>query len=875
MSAVRTGQFTGRALGSVQLHELIGSGGMGEVYRGFHEVMEMEVAVKVILPGHGRDEKFVRRFVREAQACAMLSHPNILRVYTADKHEDIYYIVMELVRGTDLRGVLKTHKRIPWQQSLPIIEAVCEGLAYAHKKDIVHRDIKPDNVLMSVQGEIKIADFGLATASIAMAGVTGTGQLLGTPLYMSPEQCDGAAVDWRADIYSLGATWYHLLAGRPPYIGDSAAAVIAQHLIKDVEFPRKYFEGVPTRLLRVIAHMMRRDKEDRIDSLLKVKEQLDEKYNASLSQRRESVKAVYDATRKLGLADIKRRGGIPDALPGDSDSGSADPIPQLYQGEIGGPGETDSHDFGQNSSGSRRIPAEVLRVPDRSTSVHNIPALPPPPSESRQPISTDGSSDRGSSVPKAAPGSSSRRQISSTPGLPGADSTGMAGMGGMGVDDDDPAPWTAPALPPSVWSSSTSVGSQTGNPVLDSQATTPPLSHSGSGDSDSSRGGPLANSQASPYGDTPTIGAYDQSERARARGEGGIGRHAGVVLLLILLAGGAIAAWKLLPAMFPPDTRGKGPVTKGNSAPGTPRQAWIYFSRLIDEKGADADIYRVRADGTELRQITREPGSERFAAVSPSGDQIAFIYTPLAGHPRLMICAADGGEDKSSWADRTSNTSLAGRVRGPIRWSPDGQWLMVLHTDPRYVCRIPVATIGVAPELVEVSQSQSDPIVVQGFDIQPDAKRMVIDNVRPGRDSQLYTCFYPAIGGLARLTDLEQINPRFPRISPDSDRLMFMAVLDPADLEQPRFYSPYTSTRSGQLKVPIVLAGNLRAVGRACWLDNERIVLPAWSPDTDACNLYVVHAPRTAGGDAVPAPFALLSESWRTAEPDRAVASEK
>ncbi|MCA9709815.1 MAG: serine/threonine protein kinase, partial [Myxococcales bacterium] len=279
-------------LGKYQLLRRIATGGMAELFlarataiHGFEKL----VVLKRILPQHAESEDFIRMFLAEARLAATLHHPNIVQVYDIGEEGHTYFFTMEYVQGQDLRRLVraarKANKALPLEHILHIVMGVAAGLNHAHEKigldgrplGIVHRDVSPSNVLVTYEGGVKIVDFGIAKAATAQTA-TIAGTLKGKIPYMSPEQCDGAAVDWRADIYSLGATWFHLLAGRPPYIGDSAAAVIAQHLVKDVEFPRKYFEGVPTRLLRLIAMMMKRDRDQRIDSLLKVKDQLDEKY---------------------------------------------------------------------------------------------------------------------------------------------------------------------------------------------------------------------------------------------------------------------------------------------------------------------------------------------------------------------------------------------------------------------------------------------------------------------------------------------------------------------------------------------------------------------------------------------------------------------
>lgn len=265
MANALQGKYTGQHFGSVKLLEKVGSGGMGEVYKGYHEIMQIDVAVKLIHPHLAESEEFVARFLREAQTTISLTHPNILRVYTAERFERIFYMVLEFIDGTDLRKVQRTRQKLPWAATLPLIEQTGAGLAFAHEKDVVHRDIKPENLLMTRKGEIKIADFGLATARQAVQRLTVTGQIMGSPLYMSPEQAEGKELDHKSDIYSLGATWYHLLAGTPPFTAPTVAGILAQHVTKDVPFPTERFQDVPQEVMAVLKAMMKRRREERLD----------------------------------------------------------------------------------------------------------------------------------------------------------------------------------------------------------------------------------------------------------------------------------------------------------------------------------------------------------------------------------------------------------------------------------------------------------------------------------------------------------------------------------------------------------------------------------------------------------------------------------
>ncbi|MCK5342918.1 MAG: serine/threonine protein kinase, partial [Candidatus Heimdallarchaeota archaeon] len=286
------GQYSGEVFGEVRLQDIIARGGMGEIYRGHHEVLDIPVAIKVILPAQGADSEFKERFLREARASLQLTHPNILRVFTAARKNSVYYIVMEYVDGTDVKQILKTHKRIDWRYSVNIIKQTCDGLSFAHKQGVIHRDVKPDNIMITRKGLMQLADFGLAMMKSSQSALTTTGQVLGTPLFMSPEQCKGIKADNRADIYSLGVTWYNMVVGRPPFIGESPAAVIGQHLQRPPHYPEAIFSKVPNRLQAVIDKMLEKDRENRFDNLDEVLHQI-----SKLSQ---------EFTKKIGQSEVKQ-----------------------------------------------------------------------------------------------------------------------------------------------------------------------------------------------------------------------------------------------------------------------------------------------------------------------------------------------------------------------------------------------------------------------------------------------------------------------------------------------------------------------------------------------------------------------------------------
>jgi serine/threonine-protein kinase len=211
-------------IGRYQITETLGKGGMGVVYRARDPELERDVAIKVVLSWAQYDEDAMARFHREARVVAQLQHPHIVTVFDAGRTDDgLPYFVMEYLEGTDLGHVLEQAGALPPLRAVRYVMQVCEGLSYAHDRDIVHRDIKPANLLITPDDHLKVVDFGIA--KLVGAQITGSGVSLGTPLYMAPEQVAGRHVDHRADIFAVGGVLYTLLAGRPPFDGPTLGAI--------------------------------------------------------------------------------------------------------------------------------------------------------------------------------------------------------------------------------------------------------------------------------------------------------------------------------------------------------------------------------------------------------------------------------------------------------------------------------------------------------------------------------------------------------------------------------------------------------------------------------------------------------------------------
>ena len=257
-------QMIGRMLDNrYELLELIGSGGMAMVYKAKCHRLNRLVAVKVLKSDFASDADFRRRFYDESQAIAMLSHPNIVSVYDVSRSSP-EYIVMELIDGITLKQYMERRGRLNWRESLHFITQIMKGLSHAHSRGIVHRDIKPQNIMVLRDGSVKVADFGIAC--LANSANTLTQEALGSVHYMSPEQARGDRTDARSDIYSAGVVLYEMLTGRLPFEGDNAVSVAIQHLSSVPLSPREINPDVPEALELICMKAMASDLEKRYAS---------------------------------------------------------------------------------------------------------------------------------------------------------------------------------------------------------------------------------------------------------------------------------------------------------------------------------------------------------------------------------------------------------------------------------------------------------------------------------------------------------------------------------------------------------------------------------------------------------------------------------
>jgi beta-lactam-binding protein with PASTA domain len=249
--------------GRYQIVARIASGGMGEVFRAHDPVLDRDVALKVLHNALAQDPGFIERFRREARSAGMLSHPNIVQVHDWGETGDTYFMVMEFIRGPNLRTVLMKNGPLAPAQALEIASQMLAALEHAHEQGIVHRDVKPENILITRKGVVKVADFGLARALAAARVSHAPGTVTGTVQYLSPEQIEGQAADARTDLYSVGIVLYELLVGKVPFSGETSLAIAYKHLRERVPPPSGSNPMVPPSLDRVVLSATERDRDRR------------------------------------------------------------------------------------------------------------------------------------------------------------------------------------------------------------------------------------------------------------------------------------------------------------------------------------------------------------------------------------------------------------------------------------------------------------------------------------------------------------------------------------------------------------------------------------------------------------------------------------
>jgi serine/threonine-protein kinase len=310
-----------------ELIHLIARGGMAEVYRAHDRLLDRPVALKVLFPELSVDRSFVERFKREAQAAANLSHTNIVPVFDWGEDSGTYFIVMEFVDGRPLSSVLKSSGPLSAERAAEIGAPVAAALGYAHKHGVIHRDVKPGNVLITDEGHVKVTDFGIARAINTEESLTQTGAVMGTATYFSPEQAEGIGVDARSDIYSLGVVLFEMVTGRPPFLGDTPVAVASKHVRDHPPAPRELNPSIPPTFEAIILKAMAKDPTHRYATAEDLRADLlrfnEGRSVAAMDEATAMLAGVGAATTVVGAVG---RTDATRAVPVTSSTGADDPL---------------------------------------------------------------------------------------------------------------------------------------------------------------------------------------------------------------------------------------------------------------------------------------------------------------------------------------------------------------------------------------------------------------------------------------------------------------------------------------------------------------------------------------------------------------------
>lgn len=256
----------GRVLGNrYEIVEKIGGGGMALVYKAKCNLLNRYVAIKILRQEFINDDEFISKFRRESQAAASLSHHNIVNIYDVGSEDNIYYIVMEYIKGETLKELIKSKGKLTSKETLEISIQIAEALKHAHNNQIVHRDIKPHNILITNDGRVKVTDFGIARAA-SSSTVTNTSDVLGSVHYFSPEQARGGYTDAKSDIYSLGIVMYEMITGTVPFKGESPISVALKHIQEDIRPPKELDDSIPDNLDKIIRKAVQKDQSLRYNS---------------------------------------------------------------------------------------------------------------------------------------------------------------------------------------------------------------------------------------------------------------------------------------------------------------------------------------------------------------------------------------------------------------------------------------------------------------------------------------------------------------------------------------------------------------------------------------------------------------------------------
>lgn len=311
--AVQKGQSVKRIIEGYEIESKLGQGGMGAVFRARKVDLDRRVALKVLPPRYNEDGPFLQRFFREARLAAQLNHPNIVGCIDTGQSHGHHYIAMEYADGPTLSDILKERGHLPEEEVLDVARQMADALAHAHAKGLIHRDLKPGNIILLPDGTVKLCDMGLAKEVLRRDEdnrITQAGMAVGTPYYISPEQAQGLdRIDGRADLYSLGATLYHLLVGDVPFRASSPAAVLVKHFSEPLVPPAQANPSVSAPVSRLVEILMAKDPRDRFASAEDLRKAVDQVVAGTMPQgpppRDET--ATQDALEAQGLSDTLTR----------------------------------------------------------------------------------------------------------------------------------------------------------------------------------------------------------------------------------------------------------------------------------------------------------------------------------------------------------------------------------------------------------------------------------------------------------------------------------------------------------------------------------------------------------------------------------------
>ncbi len=300
--------------GRYEITELIGEGGMADVYKAVDVVDGKNIAVKILKKEFAESEEFLRRFRNESKAIAVLSHPNIVKIYDVGFSEKIQYIVMEYIDGITLKEYIENERVLSWKDAVHFVTQILRALQHAHERGIVHRDIKPQNIMMFTDGTIKVMDFGIAKFA-REEGKTATDQAIGTVHYISPEQARGDITDAKSDLYSVGVMLYEMLTGQKPFDTDNPVSIAVMHMHNVAELPRRINPDIPVPLEEIIVHAMEKVPDDRYQTAIEMIKDIDRfkadpdvrfGYVTRTNQETESHTRYFSAVNEPIPADVHR-----------------------------------------------------------------------------------------------------------------------------------------------------------------------------------------------------------------------------------------------------------------------------------------------------------------------------------------------------------------------------------------------------------------------------------------------------------------------------------------------------------------------------------------------------------------------------------------